>query len=215
MLNLIWVGLIVIGVVTAMFTGNVQAVTDAAIDYANIAVEICIGLIGTMTLWLGIMAIAEKAGLIQKLGNLLSPILTRLFKDIPKDHPAMGSVVMNLSANMLGLGNAATPLGVKAMKELEKANKHKGIASDAQIMFLAINTSSVMLIPATIIGYRVAGDSNNPTEIIGAMMLATLVSTVSAVLLAKMFSKIKRFKAENYIEKNKTVNEEKEVHKEE
>jgi spore maturation protein A len=200
MLNLIWLGLIVIGIVTAMFTGNVQAVTDAAIEYANLAVEICIGLIGMMTLWLGIMKIAEKAGLTQKLGILLSPIMTRLFKDVPKEHPAMGAMLMNISANMLGLGNAATPLGIKAMQELEDLNKHKGIASDSQIMFLAINTSSVTLIPATVIGLRVSAGSSNPTEVVGAIILATAVSTITAVILAKLFAKMKRFKVERFVD---------------
>ena len=131
MLNIIWLGLIVIGVLTAFFGGNVQAVTDAAIGFSNTAIEICLGLIGTMTLWLGLMAIAEKSGLTKVFGKALSPVMKRLFRDVPEDHPAMGAMVMNIAANVLGLGNAATPLGIKAMKELDSLNDHKGVATDA------------------------------------------------------------------------------------
>jgi spore maturation protein A len=202
MLNAIWLGLIVIGVITAIFTGNVQAVGDAAFEFANTAVEICIGLIGTMTLWLGIMAIAEKSGLVKILGKALSPIMKRLFKDIPEDHPAMGAMVMNISANMLGLGNAATPLGLKAMKELDSLNEHKGIATDSMIMFMALNDGCVALIPATIIGLRVAAGSSNPTEVIGPILLSTSVTVVSAVILTKLFAKRKKYRVENYIKKD-------------
>lgn len=202
MLNVIWLGLIVIGVITAIFTGNVQAVGDAAFDFANTAVEICIGLIGTMTLWLGIMAIAEKSGLVRILGKALSPIMKRLFKDIPAEHPAMGAMVMNISANFLGLGNAATPLGLKAMKELDSLNEHKGIATDSMIMFMALNDAAVALIPATIIGLRVAAGSNNPTEVIGPILLSTLVSATSAVVLTKLFAKRKKYRIENFIGKD-------------
>lgn len=201
MLNVIWLALLVIGVVTAIFTGNVQAVSDAAFEFANTAVEICIELIGTMTLWLGIMAIAEKSGLINKLGKALSPIMKRLFKDVPEDHPAMGAMVMNISANMLGLGNAATPLGLKAMKELDSLNEHKGVATDAMVMFMALNSACVALIPATIIGLRVAAGSTNPTEIIGPILVSTVIAFFSAIVLAKTFAKSKKFKIENYIGK--------------
>jgi len=198
MLNGIWLGLIVIGVVTAVFTGNVQAVSDAAFNFANTAVEICIGLIGTMTLWLGIMAIAEKSGLVKLIGKALNPIMRRLFKGVPEGHPAMGAMVMNISANVLGLGNAATPLGLKAMKELDKLNPNKGVATDDMIMFLVLNDACVALIPATIIGLRVAAGSANPTEVIGPIICSTLVTCVSAVLLAKVFSKMRRYKMENF-----------------
>ena len=156
MLNVIWLGMIVIGVIVAMFTGNLQAVTDAAISSAETAVELSIGLIGVMSLWLGIMAIAEKAGLIKSLGKGLNPIMKKLFPEIPAEHPAMGAMIMNIAANILGLGNAATPFGIKAMQELETLNDHEGVATDAMVMFLAINTSSVTLIPATVIAMRSA-----------------------------------------------------------
>lgn len=199
MLNFIWLGLIVIGVVTAIFTGNVQAVTDAAFEFANTAVDICVGLIGTMTLWLGIMAIAEKSGLVKLLGKAVSPIMRKLFKNIPDGHPAMGAMVMNISANMFGLGNAATPLGLKAMKELDSLNEHKGVATDDMVMFLALNDACVALVPATIIGLRVAAGSKNPTEVIGPILLSTSVCVVCAVLLTKLFARRKKYRIENFI----------------
>jgi spore maturation protein A len=201
MLNFIWLGLIVIGVVVAVFTGNVQAVSDSAFNFANTAVEICIGLIGTMTLWLGIMAIAEKSGLVKLVGKAVGPVMKKLFKGVPSDHPAMGAMIMNISANILGLGNAATPLGLKAMKELDSLNKHKGVATDDMVMFLALNDACVALIPATIIGLRVAANSKNPTEVIGPILLSTSVCFVCAIILTKLFAKMKRFKVENFIEK--------------
>ena len=148
------------------------------------------------------MAIAEKSGLVKILGKALSPIMKRLFKDIPEDHPAMGAMVMNISANMLGLGNAATPLGLKAMKELDSLNEHKGIATDSMIMFMALNDGCVALIPATIIGLRVAAGSSNPTEVIGPILLSTSVTVVSAVILTKLFAKRKKYRVENYIKKD-------------
>lgn len=205
MLNIIWLGLIVIGVVVGIFTGNAQAITDASISFANVAVEISLGLIGIMTLWLGIMAIAEKSGLVRALGKALNPVMKKIFPDVPAEHPAMGAMIMNIAANILGLGNAATPFGLKAMEELDTLNKHKGVATDSMIMFLAINTSSVTLIPATIIGLRVASNSANPTEVIGPIILATTISTLSAILLAKWFSKMKRYKVKNYIEDKSNI----------
>lgn len=207
MLNLIWLGLIVIGVVAGIFTGNVQAVSNAAFDFANTAIEICIGLIGTLTLWTGIMAIAEKAGLITILARVFNPIMKRLFKEIPEGHPAIGAMLLNISANMLGLGDAATPFGLKAIAELDKLNEHKGVASDSMIMFMALNDSCVALIPATIIGLRVAASSANPTEVIGPILVSTAVSTVSAVILVRLFSKMKRYKIENFAGLNESKNE--------
>lgn len=202
MLNVIWLGMIVIGVIVAIFTGNLQAVTDAAISSAETAVELSIGLIGVMSLWLGIMAIAEKAGMIKSLGKGLNPIMKKLFPEIPAEHPAMGAMIMNIAANILGLGNAATPFGIKAMQELETLNDHEGVATDAMVMFLAINTSSVTLIPATVIAMRSAAGSTNPTEVIGPIILTTTISTVSAIILAKLFAKRKRYKVENFIDDN-------------
>lgn len=189
MINYIWLALIVIGILTAIFQGNVQVVTDAAIESANTAVELSIGLVGIMTLWLGLMRLAEKSGIVEAIGKLLKPIMKRLFPEIPENHPAMGSMVMNIAANLLGLGNAATPLGIKAMKELQELNEDKTTATNGMCMFLAINTSSVTLIASTVIAYRVAAGSNNPTEIIGPTIIASVFGTIVAIIAAKLLEK--------------------------
>ncbi|MGL5955136.1 MAG: nucleoside recognition domain-containing protein, partial [Brevinema sp.] len=168
MINYIWMSFIVIGVIVSIFTGNVQSVTDASIEYSKLSVELAIGLIGTIALWCGLMRVAEEAGLVKVLGRALRPIMIRLFPDVPPDHPAMGSMVANIAANMFGLGNAATPLGLKAMKDLQTLTDDKETATNAMVMFLAINTSSVTLISSSILAMRVAADSKNPTEMIGA-----------------------------------------------
>ncbi len=174
---------------------KVQAITnDGLIHYATVAVELAVGLIGIMALWLGLMKIAEKAGLIERLARALRGITTRLFPDVPADHPAMGAMIMNISANMLGLGNAATPLGLKAMEELSKLNKHPGTATDAMCTFLVINTSNVQLIPATVIAIRAASGSANPTEILGPVIVATAINTVIGVMVVKLMARLPFFK---------------------
>jgi spore maturation protein A len=190
MMNYIWFGMMVIGVVVGVFTGNIEAVTQAAIDMAKVSVEIAIGLIGIMALWLGIMKIAEESGLISLIARGLKPIMIRLFPDVPADHPAMGSIVLNMSANMLGLGNAATPLGLKAMEELQELNPEKGTATNAMVMFLAINTSSVQFIlPATVVALM-GGVSS---QIFIPTILATTCSTIAAIAAVKFLEKRKRF----------------------
>ena len=194
MLNYIWFGMMFIGVVAGIFTGRIDEVTAAAIDMSKVAVQISIGLIGIMALWLGIMKIAEKSGLIQIIARGLKPITVRLFPDVPADHPAMGSIILNMSANMLGLGNAATPLGLKAMEELQELNPKKDTATNAMVMFLAINTSSVQLIvPATVVALMGVAAS----QIFITTILATLCSTITAVFMVKFLEKRKRFSVEN------------------
>ena len=195
MINWIWAGMFIIGIVTAMLTGNVQAVTDAAINSANTAVELSLGPIGVMTLWLGVMKVAEVSGLIRKAARCLRPLLVRLFPDVPPDHPAMGSILMNLAANVFGLGNAATPFGIKAMQDLQTLNGTDDTATDAMCMFLAINTSSVTLIPATTIAYRVAAGSANATEIIGPTIVATAVSTAAGIIAAKLLARTRKYRS--------------------
>ncbi|NLV88140.1 MAG: nucleoside recognition protein [Tissierellia bacterium] len=197
MINYIWAGLLIIGFVVGAFTGNLDAVTNAVIDNAKTGVEISLGLIGVMTLWLGLMKIAEDSGIVEKLAKLLRPVMVRLFPDVPETHPAMGAMVMNIAANMLGLGNAATPLGLKAMKELQKLSPDKETATDAMVTFLAINTSSVTLIPASTIAILAAAGSANPTEIIGPTLIATTASTVVAVIAAKTFRKLPKYQLKN------------------
>ena len=145
MINFIWCGMIVIGIIVGTLTGNIEAVSTAAIEWAETAVELSLGLIGVMALWLGLMKIAEEAGIVRGMGLLMKPIMVRLFPEVPADHPAMGSIVANMAANFFGLGNAATPLGIKAMQELQDLNENKDEASNAMVMFLAINTSSITL----------------------------------------------------------------------
>ena len=193
MLNYIWFGLIFISVVIGTITGRIDQVTDAAITMSKTSVEIAIGLIGIMALWLGTMKIAEDSGLIQIIAKSLRPITIRLFPDVPSDHPAIGSIVLNMAANMLGLGNAATPLGLKAMKELQELNKHKDTATDAMCTFLAINTSSVQIIlPATVVGLMGAAAN----QIFITTIIATGMSTIAAIISVKVLSKMKRFRIE-------------------
>lgn len=194
MLNYIWFGMMAISVVAGIFTGRIDAVTEAAINMSKVAVEISIGLIGIMALWLGIMKIAEASGLIRIIARGLRPIMTRLFPDVPPDHPAMGSIVLNMAANMLGLGNAATPLGLKAMEELQELNPQKDTATNAMVMFLAINTSSVQfIIPATVVALMGLAAS----QIFVTTILATLASTITAILMVRFLEKLKRFSVSN------------------
>ncbi len=179
-----------IGVGAGIYNGKIDAVTEAAIDMAKVSVNIAIGLIGIMALWLGIMKIAEESGLIRIIAKGLRPITIRLFPDVPEDHPAIGSIVLNMSANMLGLGNAATPLGLKAMEELQELNPHKDTATNSMVMFLAINTSSVQIIlPATVVALMGATAS----DIFITTILATLLSTIAAIAAVKVLERMKRF----------------------
>jgi spore maturation protein A len=171
-----------------------KVTNDGAIKYAKIAVELAIGLIGIMALWLGLMKIAEEAGLIALLAKALKPVTSRLFPDVPSDHPAMGAMIMNISANMLGLGNAATPFGLKAMEEMNKLSKKAGTATNAMATFLVINTSNVQLIPATVIAIRAAAGSTNPTEIIGPVIAATALNLTVGITVCKLLEKLPIFK---------------------
>src|ERR1035437_352840 len=169
---------------------KLKDITNAALDYAGIAVNIALGLIGVMALWLGIMKIAESAGLIAKLASGLKPFTRRLFPDVPPDHPAMGAMIMNMSANMLGLGNAATPFGLKAMEELDSINPNKGTATNSMVTFLAINTAGMTLIPASAIAVRAALGSANPAAIIGTSLFGSFCATVAGILAAKLLGNI-------------------------
>jgi len=171
-----------------------KSVTNAAFEIAGTAVSIAIGLIGIMAMWLGVMRVAEQAGLITRLAGLVRPLTRRIFPDVPQDHPAIGSMIMNISANMLGLGNAATPFGLKAMEELNKLNSKSGVATDAMVTFLALNTSCVTLIPATAIAVRAAAGSADPAIIIGTSFLASLTATICAVVLSKLLSRVRMFR---------------------
>lgn len=194
MLNIIWLGMIFISVVVGIIQGRLDLVVKAVTDSARLAFEIALGLAGIMSLWLGIMSIATESGLVSKLGTLLKPILKRLFPDIPHDHPAMGAIVMNIAANMLGLANAATPFGLQAIKELQSLNENTKVATNSMCMFLALNTSSVQLIPATAIAYLATNGSTNPSSVILSSLLATSISTLVAIIAVKRLATWSCFK---------------------
>jgi spore maturation protein A len=188
MLNYIWFGLMAIALVVAMFNGTAAGVTKSAIDSAKTAVEISLGLVGIMTLWLGIMRVAEAAGLITMLGRILRPISRLLFPEVPPEHPAIGAMIMNVAANMLGLSNAATPLGIKAMEELQTLNDQKETATNAMVTFMALNTAGIQFVPATMIAILAASGSKNPTAIIPTIV-ATLCGATASVTASKILQR--------------------------
>lgn len=190
MLNYIWLGMLIIGFIVAIMNGRINEVTQAAMNSAREAVDLSIGLLGIMCLWVGLMSIAEKSGLIRVLARFLKPFLSFLFPGVPRNHPATGAIVMNLVANFLGLGNAATPLGLKAMSELQKLNAKKDTATNAMSMFLILNTSVIQLIPATVIAIRVQYNSANPTEIISTIWVTSACAMIVGIIFAKWFSNI-------------------------
>ncbi len=190
MLNYIWFALMAIAFVVAIFNGTAADVTTGAMSSAKTAVEIALGLVGIMTLWLGIMRVAERAGLIAMLSRALRPISRLLFPEIPPEHPAIGAMVMNVAANMLGLSNAATPFGIKAMEELQELNEgDKETASNAMVTFMTLNTAGIQFIPATIIGVLVAAGSKQPTAIIPTTIIASLSGATAAVIMSKILQR--------------------------
>jgi spore maturation protein SpmA len=193
-LNYIWLALVLLAVAIGGWNNRLGEVTAGAFDGAKTAVTIALGLIGIMALWLGVMRLAERAGLVQRIARGLRPVMRRLFPDVPPEHPAMGSMLMNMAANMLGLGNAATPLGLRAMRDLERLNPRPGVASNAMCTFLAINTASVQLIPATAIALLASAGSARPTAIVGTALLATLCAATVAITSAKILEKLPFFR---------------------
>lgn len=196
-LNYIWIAFFLIAFITALvkviFLGDLEIFTDimnSTFDSSKTAFEISLGLTGVLALWLGIMKIGENSGLIHSLARFLSPVLCRLFPDIPKGHPALGSIFMNMSANMLGLDNAATPLGLKAMKELQELNPQKDTASNPMIMFLVINTSGLIIIPISIMVYRSQMGALQPTDVFIPILLSTFISTLVGVITVSISQKI-------------------------
>ncbi|HDZ1824652.1 TPA: spore maturation protein SpmA [Bacillus anthracis] len=187
MVNLVWVAMAVIGIVYAMINGTMEAINKAVFDGAKDAVTICIGLISVLVFWLGLMKIAEEAGLLKKLVALFMPIVKRLFPEIPKDHPSMGFILSNMMANFFGLGNAATPLGIKAMEQLKELNGGKDSASRSMVTFLALNTSAITLIPTTVISIRMTYESANPTGIVGVTFIAQVLSMIGAIWIDRYF----------------------------
>jgi len=196
-INYIWLAFFIIGFAAALIqvlVGNhydlLPTVMNGITDSAKTGFEIALGLTGAMTFWLGLMKVGEKSGLVNKLAILVSPFFSRLFPDIPKGHPAVGAILMNFSANMLGLDNAATPLGLKAMKELQSLNPSKDTASNAQIMFMALNASGLTLIPVSIMVYRAQAGAADPSDIFVPILLATFCSTIGVLILVSIIQKI-------------------------
>ncbi len=187
MVNIIWLGMMVIGILVAAWKGRIEVVTRAALEGAQIGVQTALDLIAIITFWLGIMKLAEAAGLVRALARLVQPVTSFLFPSVPREHPAMGAIVMNLSANILGLGNAATPMGLIAMQELQKLNRgDPKTATDAMCTFLALNTSCITLIPTTIIGIRLIYGSGDPTEIVGTTVFATAMGMTVAICVDRL-----------------------------
>jgi spore maturation protein SpmA len=204
-LNYIWLALILCAVAIGGWTNHLKEVTDGAFDGAKTAITIALGLIGIMALWLGVMRLAERAGLVQRIARALRPIMRFLFPDVPAEHPAMGAMLMNMAANMLGLGNAATPLGLRAMCDLETLNPRPGVATNAMCTFLAINTASVQLIPTTAIAILAAAGSHRPTAIVGTALMATLCAASVAIISVKLLGRLPMFRLkDNPVEQKNT-----------
>lgn len=200
MLNRIWSGFFFIAFISAMVQWLVfdqififEEIVNAIFSMSKVTVEIAIGLIGILSFWLGMMKIAEHAGIIDKLADFISPLFVRIMPEIPKGHPAIGSMTMNLSANFLGLDNAATPLGLKAMQDLQSLNPNKTTATNAQILFLVLNTSSVTLFPVTVFVYRAQQGAINPTDVFVPILLATFASSLAGLLVVAFVQKIKLY----------------------
>lgn len=189
MLNYIWCGMIIISFAVSLVCGNVEAVTAGAMEGAAAAVETCIGLLGVMCLWTGIAKIAERSGLCDVFAKCLRPITRILFPRLRPDSAAARAIVMNMVANLLGMGNAATPLGIKAMRELDKINPHKGRATNEMCMFVVLNTASIQIIPATVIALRQLYGSKNPTEIVIPVWICSICAVTVGTLAAKLFEK--------------------------
>ena len=192
MIGYIWLFLIVFSIVVSIFTGNISSVMKAMLDNASFAVKLSISLIGVMAFWLGLVKIAEKSGLVALISKIFIPISGWLFPDIPKDNPAIGHIAMNFAANALGVTNAATPIGIKAMQEMQKLNIMKDTASNPMCMFLGMNTSGFQLIPASAIAVLVAAGNTNPTEVILPTLMATCISFGSAIFVTKIFENFEK-----------------------
>jgi spore maturation protein A len=188
-IHFIWLFLLLSGAVAAAAKGQIEIVTMATLSGAKDAIAVCFGLISILVFWLGMMQIAQDAGLLKKLAKLLRPIARFLFPSVPENHPAMGYILSNMSANLFGLGSAATPMGIKAMEELQKLNPDKQTATPAMCTLLALNTSGLTLIPTTVIGLRLKYESLNPTDIIGPTIIATFIATSMAIIIDRYYQR--------------------------
>lgn len=188
MLNYIWGSMILVGILVAAFTGNMEAVTNTTIQSSRDAITLCITILGVIAMWSGIMNIAEEAGLINSLTKKMQPLLKYIFNELDEDSKAFKYIATNIIANMFGLGYAATPAGIRAMEEMQKENKYKDVATNSMCIFMIINMSSLQIVSMNIIAYRAQYNSINPSEIIGPGLVTTLVSTLAGVVFAKIFA---------------------------
>lgn len=191
-MNIIWLLLIIVSIIFSIANGRLDEFTKAMFEASKSAVEVSIYLLGIVALWLGLTKILEDSGLIFKLSNFFRPVISRLFKNIPNDHPSITSITLNLLANLFGLGNAATPLGIRAMRDLQTLNKEPETITADMMLFIVINTSSIQLIPFTVIGLLADYGSRNPTAIVLPTIIATTVSTISAVAILSIFRKFSK-----------------------
>jgi spore maturation protein A len=191
-MNVIWLILIAVSVITAAFTGRLEELTKAIFDGAKTAVEISLYLLGIVSLWLGITKIIEDSGLIHRISHLFRPLITRLFKTIPDDHPAISSITLNMLANLFGLGNAATPLGIKAMQDLQTLNGGNDTLSFEMMLFIVVNTASVQLLPFTVVGILSSFGAVNPSGIVLPTICATVISAVIALCILFLFRRFAR-----------------------
>lgn len=201
MMNYLFAAFMIIGVVAGGITGTMDDVLQNIFDFAQAGVDIALGLIGIMTFFCGLMKVMEDSGLCEKIGKAIAPLMRLLFPEVPADHPANSAMALYFAANILGIGDAATPFGLKAMQELQTLNKTKNIATDAQCMLMAISTTSITLLPTTAIGIRASIQAEGAAEIIVPTIIATTISTVVGVICSLLFQKTKRWKLENVIER--------------
>ncbi len=191
-MNYIFVFLILISIITAIYTGKIEEVTNELLNATQRAVQVSIGLIGIMAFWLGIAKIAQKSGLINLISKLISPILKLIFNELPKNSPAFSNIALNITANALGLSNAATPFGIKAMKDIKKEENKNDVATNSMCIFLAMNTAGFQIVPATVLAILIAAGAKNPTGIIIPTFIVTLSSFIFAIIVAKILAKIWR-----------------------
>lgn len=189
-MNYVWFLIILISIASAAYTGRIDSLVNAIMSGAHKSIEVALYLAGIMAFWLGIMKIAEKSGIVGKIAELLRPAAKRLFPGIPQNNPAVGDIAMNFTANAFGLSNAATPIGIKAMKELQKLNKDKESASNDMCTLLAMNTAGWQIVPATVIAVLAANGSKNPTDIVFPTLIVTTIAFVSAIIGVKVLEKI-------------------------
>lgn len=191
-MNVLWLIMICVSIVFAIFTGNLEAFTKSIFDGAKSAVEVSLYLLGIVSVWMGITKILEDSGLIYRIAHLFKPIICRLFKNIPDDHPSITAITLNVLANLFGLGNAATPLGIQAMQDLDTLNQDKGTITPEMMTFIVINTASIQLIPFSVIGILATFGHANPAAVVFPVLIATAISTMTALLVLAAFRRIFR-----------------------